>query len=477
MADALLTLTGDAALTAALARAFATELQAGDALLLDGPVGAGKSHFARALIRARLANPQEEVPSPTFTLVQTYAGAPEIWHADLYRLTDPAEVDELGLTDALDDSIALIEWPDRMDPVPGALTLRLSPLADDPDQRRIELIGDAARWDHLRRAAMRATFIHQAGWGTAEIAFLAGDASARRYFRLSRDGETAVLMDTDTETLAPYLAMTGWLCDRGFDVPEILFSDLAAGLALIEDFGDARIARVIADTPELAEPLYDRIAGLLARLASFPPAPGIMVLDGPAMAEQVGMFAQWYPEAVGADPGIRDAAARIAPVIARLHARLCADLPPVTGLRDFHAENLILTPDDRLGLLDFQDAVATHPAYDLVSVLHDARRTLPAGVEDGTIARFLADTGLDPDRFHASFALLGAQRNLRIMGIFTRLCIRDGKPRYLDFMPHVWGLIEHESNHPDLAELAELVTRIPKPTPDIIERIRLQCCR
>ncbi|MFV0408475.1 MAG: tRNA (adenosine(37)-N6)-threonylcarbamoyltransferase complex ATPase subunit type 1 TsaE [Paracoccus sp. (in: a-proteobacteria)] len=476
MADALLSLTGDTVLTEALARAIAGELAAGDTLLLDGPVGAGKSHFSRALIRARLENPAEDVPSPTFTLVQTYESDPPVWHADLYRLTDPAEVDELGLTDALPDAIALIEWPDRMDPVLGALSLRLRPQAD-PDLRQITLIGDAARWSHIRRAAERAAFVWRAGWGDADAGFLAGDASARRYFRLSRGDQTAVLMDADAATLAPYLAMTDWLRERGFDAPAVLAVDREAGLALIEDFGDAQIARVIEADPDKAGPLYDRIAAMLARLASFPSAPGIAVLDGPAMAEQVGLFAQWYPAAAGAVPDAQAAADQIAPTIARLHEVLCVDAAPVTCLRDFHAENLILTGDGRLGLLDFQDAVATHPAYDLVSALHDARRALPAEVEASAIARFLDDTGMDPARFHAAFALLGAQRNLRIMGIFTRLCLRDAKPRYLAFMPHVWLLILRETSHPALADLAALIARLPAPTPDIIERIRARCPR
>ena len=476
MADALLTLTADAGLTTGLARALAPELRAGDTLMLDGPVGAGKSHFARALIRARLANPAEDVPSPTFTLVQTYDGTPPLWHADLYRLTDPVEIEELGLLDALPESIALIEWPDRMVPAPAGLVLNFQPL-DDPDLRQITLSGDKAQWARATRAAARAIFTHDAGWSDAQVAFLAGDASARRYFRLSRDGETAVLMDADAPTLTPYLAMTGWLRERGFDAPRVIAADPETGLALIEDFGDAQIARVIEADPRQAGPLYERIAALLARLAAFPPAPGVKLLDGPEMARQVGLFAEWYAPATGAGPDALAAANEIAPTIARLHARLCADLPPVTGLRDFHAENIILTGDDRLGLLDFQDAVAVHPAYDLVSVLHDARRAIPAAVEEAAIARFLTDTGLDPARFRAAFALLGAQRNLRIMGIFTRLCIAEGKPRYLAFMPHLWSLIERELQAPELAELADLVARIPGPDGATIERIGSQCRR
>lgn len=476
MAAALLTLTGDAELTTAFARALAPDLRAGDTILLEGPVGAGKSHFARALIRAQLESPAEEVPSPTFTLVQTYDGDPPIWHADLYRLSDVAEVEELGLLDAMADAITLIEWPDRMAPAESALKLRLHS-HEHPEFRRIEALGDEIAWARARRAGERAVFAQSAGWADAEVSFLAGDASARRYFRLKRGDDAAVLMDSDAQTLAPYLAMTEWLAQRGFDVPKVIATDKAAGFALLEDFGDAQIARVIETSPERAGDLYQRIAALLARLASFPPAPGIKALDGPEMARQVGMFAEWYPKAAGAGDEAQAAADEIAPTIARLHARLCADLPPVTGLRDFHAENIILTPDDRLGLLDFQDAVATHPAYDLVSVLHDARREIPPEVEQAAISRFLQDTGLDEGRFRAAFALLGVQRNLRIMGIFTRLCLVEGKSRYLQFMPHVWSLIQRELQAPELAELAALIEQMPPPDAATIERIGLQCRR
>ena len=205
--------------------------------------------------------------------------------------------------------------------------------------------GDA-RWDRIRRTAERAAFVNDAGWADADVAFLAGDASARRYFRLNRDGGSAVLMDTDAATLAPYLAMTGWLAERGFTVPRVYAADRPAGLALIEDFGDAQVARIIDAEPARIAPLYERIAEMLARLASYPPAPGIMALDGPRMAEQVGIFAQHYPPAIGADADARAAAAQIAPTIAALHAELCAGAAPVTSLRDA-AENIILTPDDR----------------------------------------------------------------------------------------------------------------------------------
>ncbi|WP_134724889.1 tRNA (adenosine(37)-N6)-threonylcarbamoyltransferase complex ATPase subunit type 1 TsaE [Paracoccus luteus] len=481
-APALATLPdADEDATAGLARVLAAVLGPGDCLLLDGPVGAGKSHFARALIRARQGDAAEDVPSPTFTLVQTYeAAVTEIWHADLYRLTDPSELVELGLDEAIDTAITLIEWPDRMGaPPPGALTVSLRPTA--PDRRRITLSGDPARWPGVARLAEIAAFLHRAGRAGARVAPLAGDASARRYFRLTggdgtgEDGTggdgTAVLMDAPPGTCAPYLAMTGWLRDRGFHAPQVLAADAAAGLLLLEDLGDDLVARVLDRDPDAAPAIYARLADLIADLHRHAPPDFVPALDGPALAEQVGLFAQWYPPAAGV-PG---AGAGVAAAVAALYAQLCADAAPALSLRDFHAENVVWRGGAAPGLLDFQDAVATHPAYDLASALQDARRDVAPDIEAAALARYLAATGQEPGRFAAAYALMGAQRGLRIMGIFTRLCLRDAKPRYLAFMPRVWAAIVRDVAHPALAPLAAALRGVPPPTPEIIERIAARC--
>ena len=461
-------LIADETLTAALARMLAAELKPGTTVLLDGPVGAGKTHFARAFIRARQGDLAEDVPSPTFTLVQTYDDpmGTEIWHADLYRLTDASELHELGLDEAMETAICLIEWPDRLETLPkNALTLSLTPLPD-PDLRQIVLAFPGAA-----RTAARAAFVHQAHWSEARVLPLAGDASARRYFRLQGAG-SAVLMDDPGGSMPAFLKMTRWLRGHGFGAPQIIAADEAQGLALVEDLGDALLARVLEDEPALAPVAYDRIADLLAELHRHP-VPDLPALDGPTLADQVGLFAEWYLPAMGASGG-----EGIAPAIAALHAELAADVPPVTALRDFHAENLIWRGAAPLGLIDYQDAVAAHPAYDLVSALQDARRDVAPEIEERTIARYLAATGLQPDRFRAAYALLGAQRSLRILGIFARLCLRDGKPRYLDFMPRVWAHVQTNLAHPALSPLARALDGAPAPTPDMIQGLRTKCpCR
>nr|WP_299360568.1 tRNA (adenosine(37)-N6)-threonylcarbamoyltransferase complex ATPase subunit type 1 TsaE [uncultured Paracoccus sp.] len=462
----------DAALTAGLGRLLAAVLRPGDCLLLQGPVGAGKTHFARALIRASAGDPDAEVPSPTFTLVQSYdTPRGEIWHADLYRLTDPAELVELGLDEALAQAITLIEWPERMDPPPpDTLTVALRETA--PERRAITLTGDPDRWTDIPRLTHIAQFLHGAGWSEAQVLPLAGDASTRRYFRLRDADRSAVLMDAPPGSCEPYLAMTSWLRDRGFAAPAVLAQDPAQGLLLLEDLGDDLVARVLQRDPARAAPLHDRITDLLVDLHRHPPPDTLPRLDGPALADQVGLFAEWYAPAAGA-PG---RGAGIGAAVRTLHEALCADVAPVVGLRDFHAENIVDRGDDLpLGLLDFQDAVAVHPAYDLVSVLQDARRDVDVGLERAQIDRYLAATGLPRDRFTAAYALLGAARNLRITGIFVRLCLTGGKPRYLQFLPRVWDAVRRDVAHPALAPLAAALDDIPAPTPDLIERIAARC--
>ncbi|WP_134680976.1 tRNA (adenosine(37)-N6)-threonylcarbamoyltransferase complex ATPase subunit type 1 TsaE [Paracoccus ravus] len=459
----------DADLTACLARVMAAVLKPGDVVALEGAVGAGKTHFARAFIRARQGDLAEDVPSPTFTIVQTYEDpmGTEIWHADLYRLTHPDELLELGLDEAMREDIVLIEWPDHGGPLPDPLTLGLEPIPDFPDLRRISLAGSEPRWGALARLPAIARLLHRAGWAEARVIPLAGDASSRRYFRLTCGDRSAVLMDAAPGTTGDYVGMTQWLRARDFHAPEILAADQTEGLLLLEDLGDDLVARVLEAEPALAPRIYDSMTDLLVDLHRHTPPDHVLRLDGAELARQVGLFADYYPPAVGA-PG---QGAQVAQVIEQLHGELASDMAPVLGLRDFHAENLIWRDDAPLGILDFQDAVAVHPAYDLVSGLQDARRDVDPMIEETQIARYIAATGVDADRFQAAYALLGAQRNLRIMGIFTRLAQRDDKPRYLAFMPRVWAAIRRDIAHPALAPLAEALKGIPEPTPEVIERI------
>lgn len=331
----------------------------------------------------------------------------------------------------------------------------------------------------LDRSAQITAFLAAAGWDDATRSPLAGDASTRRYERLVLDGRPAVLMDApdQTATVAAFLRVGDWLGARGFSAPRTLARDVSAGLLLLEDFGDALVARLLDGAPEQENSLYSGVIDTLVALHRHSAPDFVLPLDGPAMADLVQLTVDWYPRAIGI--GALPAAQKIPALITRMHDRL-ADGPQVMALRDFHAENLILLPDRalhaRIGLLDYQDAVACHPAYDLVSLLQDARRDVSRETEAAMVARYLDRTGKDHAAFHAAYALIGAQRQLRIVGVFARLCLHFGKPAYLAHLPRVWACLQRNLAHPALAELARAVADgLPEPTAERIQRIKDQC--
>jgi len=296
-----------------------------------------------------------------------------------------------------------------------------------------------------------AAFLAHHGWGDAAIAPLAGDASFRRYFRVTDGVRAAVLMDAPPphEDPRPFVAMARWLEEQGFLAPAILALDEAQGLVLISDLGDVRFRETVDADPASEEPLYAAAVDLLVDLARRPAAAALPAYDRAVLHREAALFVDWYCPAVGIEP---DRAGYVAAWDAVLDHALAAT--PVTVLRDYHAENLMLVGDDRrLGLLDFQDALAGHPAYDLVSLLQDARRDVSLPVEATMLARYRAATGAGDD-FLDAYHVLGAQRNAKIVGIFARLWRRDGKPRYAALCPRVWACLERDLAQPVLAPVA-----------------------
>ncbi|WHO41168.1 phosphotransferase [Sphingobium sp. AP49] len=295
-------------------------------------------------------------------------------------------------------------------------------------------------------------FLAQAGWDGAAIVPLAGDASFRRYFRVLDGGRRAVLMDAPPphEDPRPFIAIAEHLVGQGFAAPQILARDLDQGLVLIEDFGDERL-KEYAESHNAEDELavYGRAIDLLADLHRLPAA-DVPAYDHAVYQREVGLLTEWYCPAVGLAVDVdayRAAWDAVLPIADQSKS------PVVTVLRDYHAENIMLIdrPEARgLGLLDFQDALAGHPAYDLVSLLQDARRDVSPELEAAMLARYRV-AALPPADFDAAYAILGAQRNAKIIGIFTRLWQRDGKPRYLSYLPRMWGLLERDLAHPALA--------------------------
>ncbi len=342
----------------------------------------------------------------------------------------------------------------------------------------------------MNRNDVKSTFLRSAGWGRAILSPLAGDASNRRYERLTNGPgrRNAVLMDAPAERgedISVFLAFTGLLRDLGYSAPEVLEADVPSGLALIEDLGDALYARVAAATPEMETPLYEAATDLLAALHTAPPprlatgsgaSVAIQPYDSAVLRREARLALNWWRLGVtGQAPG-NDLVTEYDALIVDACANAEGDRSALV-LRDYHAENLLWLPGRvghrKVGLLDYQDALLGAPAYDLVSLLEDARRDTNADLREAMQARYIRAAGVDNDAFRATYAALGAQRNLKIIGIFARLHLRDGKPAYLDLIPRVWDHLQRDLAHPALSPLAEFVAQhIPLPTRNTLAQVR-----
>lgn len=295
-----------------------------------------------------------------------------------------------------------------------------------------------------------AAFLDAHGWHDARIDALAGDASFRRYFRVVAGERRAILMDAPppTEDPRPFVSVARWLAERDFAAPAIHAVDLERGLVLLEDFGDERLRETADADPDAAVALYAAAVDVLVALRAHPAGP-LRAYDRTELQREARLLTEWYCPAIGVDVDVAGYRAAWDAVLD--HVDTAA---PVTVLRDYHAENLMLIgAERRLGLLDFQDALAGHPAYDLVSLLQDARRDVDPALEDRMLDHYRAATG-EGEGFMRAYHVLGAQRNAKIVGIFTRLWKRDGKARYPALCPRVWGYLERDLTHPVLVPVA-----------------------
>ncbi|HTW53645.1 MAG TPA: phosphotransferase [Stellaceae bacterium] len=312
----------------------------------------------------------------------------------------------------------------------------------------------------MERQAAIAEFLAAAGWRGVAPAPLAADASFRRYFRLVDGSRRAVLMDAPPphEDVRPYVAVAGMLRGHGLSAPEIFAEDAELGMLLIEDFGDDTYTRLLArgiDERQLYTLAIDTLIALQRAVAKPPTLPPY---DMEALLREAALLVEWYaPAALGAP---------LATELYEEYLALWRELAPLveTGaatlvLRDYHVDNLMLLGGrsgvQSCGLLDFQDALAGPISYDLVSLLEDARRDVPAALREAMTERYLAAfPALDRAPFRRAAAILAAQRNAKIIGIFTRLWLRDGKPQYLGHIPRVWRLLEADLREPALHKLA-----------------------
>lgn len=329
------------------------------------------------------------------------------------------------------------------------------------------------------RRDLSARFLAKAGWGAAVRWPLAGDASERRYERLALEGRSAVLMDAPpgiADDTAAFARIAAHLAAAGLSPPAILAEDHATGFLLLEDLGDGLFSRLLDADPGREGELYAAATDVLRHCQAYSPAPGLPDLSARDWAEAAAFALSWYAfAATGEAP---DSAMFVTILQDLMHRH--ADGPRVMILRDYHAENLLWLPDRsgpaRVGLLDFQLAQMGQPGYDLVSLLQDARRDVGSATETAMIARFCAAKGMTEEAFAPTYAVLGAQRALRILGVFARLCLKGGKAGYVGLMPRVWGQLQRNLEHAALCELAALCgDLLPAPDADVLERITAQC--
>ncbi len=317
---------------------------------------------------------------------------------------------------------------------------------------------------------LKTNFLKQAGWGEAQINPIAGDASFRQYARLQLGNKTAILMDSSQEksSLKPFVQVQGYYNAQKYSVPQILAEDITNGFLLLEDFGDAVFAKILQASPAQEAELYNCAIDLLAAKLQ----DGISNYDLPyyndeLLEREVGLLVEWFLPAILPIEQVPTAAAEF--MAAYNICRAPIDITPkILVHRDFHAENLYWLANcegvgregvKRVGMIDFQDAVLGSPAYDLVSLLEDARRDVAPETVQAGLERFLQTAGLDEKTFRREYAFYGMQRNAKILGIFNRLNVRDKKPRYLELLPRVWGHFMHDVQHEDMVSMKEWVEK------------------
>ena len=491
--------------TAQLMADLAMLIGPGDVITLSGDLGAGKTAAARAMIRYIAGDEDIEVPSPTFTLAQTYElPSFALVHADLYRVNDPIELEEIGLSPLPEATVALIEWPER---APGALpedridiALSHRP-ALGSNARAAEIAGYGKAAAQVARLKALRQFLDGAGYLDAKRLRMPGDASTRSYARLERGDGVVILMNSPqradgpalydgksysaavhlAEDVKPWVAIASGLRERGFSAPSIHHADVDAGFLITEDFGSEGFTE--GDPPRPIVERYEAAADVLAALhrqalpESLPVAPDITYAipgyDTDALLVEAGLMLEWYLPDRGIEPtsNMRD---EFGAMWRDLLGKL-ASVPRTWVMRDFHSPNLIWLGERaevaRVGIIDFQDAVLGPAAYDLVSLLQDARLDVPEPLELALLTRYIkarlaSDDSFDPAGFAELYALMSAQRNTRLLGTFARLNRRDGKPQYLRHQPRIWTYLSRSLARPALARAREWYSaNVPPPVP------------
>lgn len=491
--------------TAHLMADLALLTSAGDVITLSGDLGAGKTAAARAMIRYLADDEALEVPSPTFTLAQSYElPSFPLVHADLYRIGDASELEEIGLSPLPDVTVVLIEWPDRAG---GALPADRIDIAFNhrpalgSNARAAEITGHGKAAAVVERLRALRQFLTAAGLIDAGRRRMPGDASTRSYARLMQAENVFILMNSPkkpdgppiyhgksysaavhlAEDVRPFVAIDQGLRSHGFSAPEIHHSDLENGFLVTEDFGSDPV--VAGDPPAPIPARYEAATDMLAALhrlslpETLPVSSSaeyrIPLFDVDAWLVEIGLMAEWYLPDRGAALNEERRAEFV--TMWRDILQKPAAAPRTWVIRDFHSPNLIWLGDRegiaRVGIIDFQDAVLGPAAYDVVSLLQDARVDVPEMTELTLFSRYIkarraADAGFDAADFAATYAIMSAQRNTRLLGTFARLNRRDGKPQYLRHQPRIWTYLTRSLAHPTLESVrAWYAANVPPPSP------------
>lgn len=473
--------------TGRLGQDIALSLRKGDLVMLSGDLGAGKSTLARELIRTIADDNDYDVPSPTFTIVQSY---PElrlpISHVDLYRLSSADEVDELGLDEALEEGAVVVEWPERADGAfpPAGLCVTL---AGDGEGRKASIEGAPEALARLKRSLAIRNFLCRSGFATAERRYLLGDASARGYETIAigdehplilmnspynpggpvlRDGKTYMQIAHLSQSVNAFVALDRLLASKGFKVPKIYAEDLHDGFLIIENLGSDG---VLDANGEPIPERYEAAVRLLANLHrhSWPHtievtpeiSHRIHDFDRDAMLIEVELLSDWYVPRMSGQPLQPQQKAEYIAAWDDVFSQLNKAEKSLL-LRDVHSPNILWCGNEsggnRVGLIDFQDAMIGPAAYDVASLVFDARVTIDPELQDHLLKAYIDErhaggTAFDEGAFHTAFAIMAAQRNAKILGIFVRLEERDGKPFYLKHLPRIQTYLNRVIHHPSLA--------------------------
>jgi N-acetylmuramate 1-kinase len=461
-------------------------LTKGDVLALHGDLGAGKTSLSRAIIRSLADDPDLDVPSPTFTLVQSYDTKLPAAHFDLYRLNDASELDELGLDEALETGIALIEWPERAGNTLPASTIHLV-ISHKGTGRSVEISGPDEAMARIQRSLNIRAFLMKSGNGDALRKPFVGDASPRVYETfLDAGGTELILMDqrpspagpavwkglpyrdvahTTNPTVHPFIAIGTALADKGFATPRVYARDLKQNILVLEHLGKGSF---LAEDGAPIQERYELAAQLLANIHEAGIAQDINAagidwhvppFDRDALMIEVSLALDWYfPYRLGREASDAERA-EFASAWDEQFTTLDSDSYGLL-LRDYHSPNIVWRPElkgfDRLGVLDYQDALWGPNAYDLASLAQDARVTIAPEMEAAIIRAYINSRtkNFDAASFASEYALMALQRNTKILGIFIRLERRDNKPYYRQHLPRIEAYVRATLMHPALARLA-----------------------